>query len=214
MINTWRRILAIPTLFATLATLALTSAFAQEALQPAQWEGDYKILRYKSREFVVGVRGAAANALPIIGTRTLAESKFADSVFPMTLAAQEGYVIFDRTRKKIIVFNVVTCLKGKDATNSEKSDWVGEATPASGKYKGDMLMFNKHDLQGPKMKVPYYSMGRDFPIILHPDHACTVQFNYFGNVKLNLGGQEVADEMAQKIVDEHDKNYRPKSEEP
>ena len=178
----------------------------------ANWDGDYKILKYKEREFIVGTKEEASKKMPIVGTRTLAEPKYADSVFPMTLAAQESYVIFDKTKKKVIVFNVVTCLKDKDAGNSEKTNWVGEAIPASDKYKGDLLMIRKYDKQGPGMKAPYYSMGRDFPIYLHANHSCTVQYNYFGNVKINLTAHEVADELLKKIIDDHDKNYRPKAE--
>ncbi|HLX60401.1 MAG TPA: hypothetical protein VKX17_03875 [Planctomycetota bacterium] len=178
----------------------------------AQWDGDYKILKYKEREFIVGTKGDASSKIPMVGTRTLAEPKYADAVFPMTLSAQESYVIFDKTKKKVIVLNVVTCLKGRDTANSEKTDWVGEAIPASGKYNGDFLMIRKYDQQGPKMKAPYYSMGRDFPVFLHADHSCTVQYNYFGNVKIKLTAHEVADELLKKIVDDHDKYYRPKPE--
>ena len=178
----------------------------------AQWDGDYKILKYKNREFVVGTKDDASKKMPIVGTRTLAEPKYADAVFPMTLSAQDSYVIFDRTNKKVIVFNIVTCLKGKDAAVSEKTDWVGEAIPASGKYKGDFIMIRKYDPQGPPMKAPYYSMGRDFPVFVHADHSCTVQYNYFGNVKINLASHEVADDVLKKIIDDHDKNYRPKAD--
>jgi hypothetical protein len=174
----------------------------------AQWEGDYKILKYKNREFVVGTKDDASKKIPMVGTRTLAASKFADAIFPMTLSAQESYVIYDRTQKKTIVFNVVTCLKGQDAANSEKTDWVGEANPASGKYDGNLSMIRKYDRQGPPLKAPYAAMGHDFPIYIHADHSCTVQYEYFGGVKLTLTQHEVPDALLKKIVDDHDSHFR------
>jgi hypothetical protein len=186
---------------------APTSA-APEELLTAQWNGDYKILIYKNREFIVGTKDEGSTKIPMVGTRTLAESKFAESIFPMTLSAQDSYVIYDKTAKKTIVFNVVTCLKGRDAANSEKTDWVGEANPASGKYDGYFTMIRKYGLQGPPLKAPYSAMGHDFPIYIHADHSCTVLYDYFGGIKLNLTAHEVPDAMLKKIVDDHDKKFK------
>jgi hypothetical protein len=45
------------------------------------------------------------------------------------------------------------------------------------------------------------------------DGTCVVAYNYFGNLTLKLKKTEVSDEMAVRMVEEHDKHYHPKEEE-
>ena len=72
----------------------------------ASWNGDYKSVKYKGREFIVGVRGDAAKEYPLVGSRAMTESAYAESVFPMTIESQDSHVIYDKTQKRFIVFNV------------------------------------------------------------------------------------------------------------
>ena len=181
---------------------------ASTATIKAEWKGDLKIVSYRGREFVVGARNDAVKDYPLVGRRTLHASVYSADTYPMTLQAQETCVIADKSRKALLVYNIVTCLKGKDAENSEKTDWVGEITPAGETYSGDIMLFRKYDKKGPAMKAPYYSMGRNFPIGLNSEGGVTVQYNYLGDVKLDLAEREVSDEMVQRIVDDHDKNYK------
>ena len=86
---------------------------------------------------------------------------------------------------------------------------MGEIQPSGDHYEGDIMMFRKYEKKGAAMKAPYYSMGRTFPIAVDSDGNATVQYNYFGDLKLDLTAREVTDEMIQRIVDDHDKHYHP-----
>lgn len=176
------------------------------------WNGDYKTLTYKNHTFICGVRGSAIKEYPLIGTRKLSESTYAEDAFPMTLLEQDTFVIFDQTAKHFIVYNVATCLKGKDAANSEKTDWVGELKPSADHWEGDIVVFRKYDKKGPGMRAPYYSMGRSFPFFIRDDGSCVAQYNYFGNLTLKLASREVSDDMLQRIIDDHDKHYHESEE--
>ncbi len=174
----------------------------------AEWKDDLKIVSYRGREYIVGARNDKAREFPLVGRRTLHATVYSADTYPMTLQAQETFVIFDKSRQVTLVYNIVTCLKGKDTENSEKTDWVGEIQPAGEHYQGDIMLFRKYDKKGPAMKAPYYSMGRDFPIGLNGEGGVTVQYNYLGDVNLDLAAREVSDEMVQRIVDDHDKHYK------
>ena len=164
-------------------------------------------MAYKNREFVVAVRKDAVVAYPLLGKRTLHEAVFAGETFPMTISAQDSFVIYDLTQKTYLVYNIVTCLKGKDATNSEKTDWVGIIKPSADHWEGDILVLRKYDKKGPLMRIPYYSMGRAFPTFVKEDGTCTVQYNYFGNLVLDLVAREVPEEMLKRMIDEYDMLY-------
>ena len=183
------------------------------AAAAATWEGNYKILKYKGREFIVGVREDAIKEFPLIGSRTMAESAFAEAVFSMTIESQDSYVIYDKTRKRFIVFNSAVCLKGKDASISEKTDWVGQIKPGGDHWEGDIVVFRKYDKKGAGMKAPYFSMGRDYPMTVADDGSSVVQYNYFGDIKFKLSTREVKDELLVQIVDSFDKNYHERTDE-
>ena len=182
---------------------------AAEKVEPlkVEWKQDTKILQYKQREFVIGVRVTSIATHPLIGTRKLHASVYSEDVFPMTLQEQESYVLFDQTQKKYIVYNVATCLKGKDATNSEKTDWVGILKPSADHWEGDILVLRKYEKKGPLMRVPYYSMGRSFPTYVKEDGSCTVQYTYLGNITLDLVNREIPEGMLKRIIDEFDTSY-------
>ena len=209
------------TYFRTVLTVLLVSAactsYCAEDNEPpktstpsikAEWKGDLKVVSYHGREYIVGTRNDAAKEYPLVGRRTLHATVYSADTYPMTLQSQETFVIVDTSRKATLVYNIVTCLKGKDAENSEKTDWVGEIESAGEHYRGDIMLFRKYDKKGPAMKAPYYSMGRDFPIGLNGEGGVTVQYNYLGDVNLDLAAREVSDEMVQRIVDDHDKHYK------
>ena len=197
-------------------TVACASVCAEENEAPktstpsikAEWKGDLKVVSYRGREFIVGTRNDKAGEFPLVGTRTLHATVYSADTYPMTLQAQETFVIVDKSRGATLVYNIVTCLKGKDAGNSEKTDWVGEILRSGEHYSGDIMLFRKYDKKGPAMKAPYYTMGRDFPIGLNNEGGVTVQYNYLGDVNLDLSAREVSDEMVQRIVDDHDKHYK------
>ena len=178
-----------------------------EAQTLAKWEGDLKIFQYKGRVFIAGVRGAATTDYPLIGNRKLGQPMYAEEAFPMTIQEQATFVLYEKTAKRFIVYNIATCLKGKDAANSEKSDWVGELRRSGNHWEGDIVVFRKYDKKGPGMRAPYYSMGRSFPFFVQEDGSCIAQYSYFGNLKLALVSREVGDDMLQRIVDDHDKHY-------
>ena len=183
------------------------------ASQKAEWSGDEKIFKYQGREFIVGVRNAAEKAYPLIGSRVLKEPVFADGAVPLTIQAQDCYIIYDKSKKQTIVFNIAECLKGRDATNSEKTDWAGRIIPFADHWTGDIMMLRKYDKKGPVMKAPYYSMGRDFPMTVNTDGSCVIEYNFFGKLTMNLAAREVKDELLAKIVDDFDKNYKERAPE-
>lgn len=174
----------------------------------AEWAGNYKIAKYNSREFIVGVREGAEAEFPLIGTRTLTTPVYADSASPMTIQSQDTYVIYDRTKKILMVYNIAVCLKGKDAGNSEKTDWVGRITPTQDHWAGDIIFLRKYDKIGPGMKAPYYSMGRDYPIYYKANGTVDIDYDYFGRLTLKLNSREVKDDVLKKLIDDHDAKYR------
>ena len=182
---------------------------AGEKIEPlkVEWKQDTKILQYKQREFVIGVRVASIATHPLIGTRKLHASVYSEDVFPMTLQTRESYVLYDQTQKKYIVYNIATCLKGKDSANSEKTDWVGVLKPSADHWEGDILVLRKYEKKGPLMRVPYYSMGRSFPTYVKEDGSCTVQYTYLGNITLDLVSREIPDELLKRIIDEFDSSF-------
>lgn len=178
-----------------------------EAKIAAVWDGSTLVAKYKNREFVIGVRKEAVHEFPLVGTRTLAKPVFADTASPMTIQEQESYVVYDRTQKKLMVYNIALCLKGKDKETSEKTDWVGLITAAGKQFQGDIIVLRKYDKKGGSMRAPYYSMGRDYPMALAEDGTCTVLYNYFGEIVLNLKSLEVPAAMLPRIVDDFDKHF-------
>ena len=184
-----------------------TSAIPADAAVAAKWDGDVKTFQYKGHTFIAGVRGPAIAEYPLIGSRKLDKPSYSAEAFPMTLQDQATFVLYDKTGKKFIVYNIATCLKGKDTENSEKTDWVGELKKSADHWEGDIVVFRKYDKKGPGMRAPYYSMGRSFPFFVQEDGACMAQYNYFGNLKLESVSREVGDELLQRIVDDHDKHY-------
>lgn len=182
-------------------------AASVDAPLASKWDGDLKTLQYKGHTFIVGVRGNAVADYPLIGSRKLNKPSYSAEAFPMTIQEQSTFVLYDKTGKKFIVYNIATCLKGKDTENSEKTDWVGELKKSADHWEADIIVFRKYDKKGPGMRAPYYSMGRSFPFFVQDDGSCIAQYNYFGNLKLELVSREVADEMLQRIIDDHDKHY-------
>ena len=198
-----------PLRFALLALLLVAGASGASEPAGAVWKNDCKIFRYKGREFIVGTRGDALSKWFFVGTRAMAGSVYADAVFPMTIESQDSFVIYDKTKAVFIVSNVAVCCKGKDTANDEKTDWVGELKQSGEKWAADIMVVRKHDRRGKIIRVPYYSMGRDFPIEFSKEGACVSQYNYFGNIKFKLVAHEVPDGLLRHIVDDHDKLYRP-----
>jgi len=180
--------------------------------EASSWVGNEKILKLRGKEYVIGVRAEAAKGMELIGERELEKAVYAENVFPMTIAAQSSYVIYNKTDKKFYVLNIALCFKGKDKDNSEKTDWAGEIRPSGDAYEGDIVEFRKYDKTGPGMRAPYYSMGRSFPTTLDKDGTCTVAYNYFGKLVLKLKQPEVSDDLAVRVIEAHDANYRPKDD--
>jgi len=185
---------------------------AENAPAPSEWRGDTRVLRYKDRDYIIGVRKESADEFPLVGTRKLHESSYADQVYPMTIQEQDTFVIYDPKRKVSLILNVATCLKGKDTATSEKTDWIGEVAPSGDHWEGDILFIRKYDKKGDAMRAPYFSMGRTYPISAGKDGQVTVQYDFFGTLKLDLLEREVSDETALRIIDEHAKHYRKKED--
>lgn len=190
-----------------LALATALSAFSADDAPKAQWSGDHKIAKYKDREFITGVRNGAETEFPLVGTRILAASAYANSASPMTIQSQDTYVLYDKTKKKLIVYNIAVCLKGKDESSSEKTDWVGCITQGPNQWAGDIIFLRKYDAKGAALKAPYYSMGRDYPIFIKSDGSCDIDYDYFGRLHLNLVSREVKDEVLKKIIDDFDAKY-------
>ena len=214
-----RRVRLPPTVMGFLVVLC-TAARSEEPPEPkkpavaqiTRWEGDCKVFKHKDREFIVGVHGEAVNAWPLIGSRKMKEAVYAEAVFPMTIESQDSFVIYDKTRKTLIVYNIAVCCRGKDTSNEEKTDWVGEIKPCQEHWTGDILVFRRYDRKGLPIRAPYYAMGRNFPLRVTADGDCVSQYNYFGNVTFVLTSREVSAEMLARIVDDFDKHYHPPSE--
>lgn len=199
-------------IFLSLVGIFSEAGSAESTPAPSEWRGDTRVLRYKERDYIIGVRNASTDEFPLVGARKLHESSYADQVYPMTIQEQDTFVIYDPKRKVSLILNVATCLKGKDTATSEKTDWIGEVTPSGEHWEGDILFIRKYDPKGEAMRAPYFSMGRAYPISVGKDGQVTVQYDYFGNLKLDLVGLEVSDETARRIIDEHAKHYRKKED--
>jgi hypothetical protein len=188
------------------------SVYAQESADsekspPTSWEGDLLIAKLQNREFIIGTRNDAKKQWPLIGTRSLSSPVYANSAVPMTIQEQQSYVIYDRTNKHFIVYNIALCLKGKDTSISEKTDWVGVISPSGTQYQGDIIVLRKYDKKGASMRAPYYSMGRDYPMKVSEDGTCRVLYSYFGEVVLKRESTEVSPALLSRIVEDYDKHY-------
>jgi hypothetical protein len=207
-------LVAITVLISSCGTraMAVEEGNAPEAELKAEWVGNYKILKYKGREFIAGVRNGADAEFPLVGTRILSAPVYANAATPMTIQSQDSYVVYDKTKQKLIVYNIAVCLKGKDESNSEKTDWVGAIVARQDQWAGDIIFLRKYDKKGPGIKAPYFSMGRDYPISCKADGTVDIDYDYFGRLKLNLASREVKNEVLKKIIDDFDAKYREKSE--
>ncbi|MGD0092973.1 MAG: hypothetical protein ABSE73_23925, partial [Planctomycetota bacterium] len=178
----------------------------------AAWDGNLKTLSYKGREIVAGARGAEVAEWPLLGHFSMLKPIFIADPLPLWCQTQEGYVIFDKVKKRSLGIYVIFTT-AKNQANGEKTDWVGEIVPAGAMWQGDFVKFRQYDKIGGGSEALYYTMGRDFPMFLQGDGSIIVQENYWGNVRFLSKEHAVTDEMARRIIDEHDLHYREKSDE-
>jgi len=163
------------------------------------WEGDRKYLDYKGRQWLTGVRGRVLAKDPFIGSVRLKPGT-GPTLLWVRVAEKEYWFLRDKTNDMGVGFQIIRNENKKDASKTERTEWVGRYHQEEDKWVIEMKMFRQYDKQNGGSGSIYPDSSKA-ELSVQPGGAVLYQPRMFKAHPMERVSQEVPDEMARRAID-------------